>query len=417
MKLLINNGLIVDPGENLEAAGDLIIEDGIISEIILTDGKKPLYDRKLQNDEDIVYLDAKGKWVVPGLIDLHVHLREPGFEYKEDIESGCKAAAKGGITTLCCMPNTNPAIDNAATVSYIDQKSKKVADVNVLALGAVTKGQQGAEPADLMEMADVRTRCRELTGKGICGISEDGKTVENEEVMLRTMKKAKELGITVFSHAEPEVQIVERDLKLAELSGCSLHFCHISKKESLELIRKAKKRGIPVTAETAPHYFTLDSSQVNADVNKKMNPPLRTKEDVEAIIEALKDGTLDAIATDHAPHHVKDKELSFEKAANGVVGLETSFPISYTMLVKTGKLTPLELILKMSTAPADILGVDRGSLKIGKAADLAIIDVDQEYEVRPEDFASKAKNSPFLGMKVFGKVKDTIVDGKVIWED
>lgn len=318
---------------------------------------------------------------MPGLIDLHVHLREPGFEYKEDIHSGCKSAAKGGFTTICAMPNTSPAIDCADIVRLIDGRARTGNGEQVLSVGAITKGQEGKELADFEGMIQVPSKCAKLTGKGICGISEDGKTLMDEELMLAAMKEAKKLGLTVFSHAEPEAAIVKRDIALAEKTGCRLHFCHISEKKSIERIREAKKRGLPITAETAPHYFTLCKSNVEGDTNKKMNPPLGSLEDMEAVKEALKDGTIDAIATDHAPHHESEKALPFDQAPNGVIGLETSFAMSYTHLVKNGALTPLELITKMSTAPAEILGIDRGSLWIGRSADLAIIDVEKKYVI------------------------------------
>ncbi|HHU16816.1 MAG TPA: dihydroorotase, partial [Clostridiales bacterium] len=363
------------------------------------------------------YIDADGKWIVPGLIDLHVHLREPGFEYKEDIESGCAAAARGGFTTICCMPNTNPVIDSPEIVRMIDKKARSGNGVQVLCISAITKNQEGKELADYKEMLSLQTISAEMMGGGICGISEDGKTVKDEVVMLAAMQKAKALGLTVYSHAEPEAAIVERDIRLANQTGCRLHFCHISQKRSIEIIREAKKNGTNVTAETAPHYFTLDSSQVNGDTNKKMNPPLRNKEDVEAVIEGLKDSTLDVIATDHAPHHEREKKLSFADAPNGVIGLETSFQMGYTRLVKTGILTPVELIDKMSTKPAEILGIKRGRIKAGQAADLAIIDVDKKYVINPSDFLSKGKNSPFIGMDVYGIVDYTIVGGKIVWKN
>lgn len=413
MKLYINNGLIVDPDNKLESLGDLIIEDGIISEINLYKNKKLC---QLPQKGDVV-IDAAGKWVVPGLIDLHVHLREPGFEYKEDIHSGCRSAAKGGFTTICAMPNTSPAIDSAEIVSLIDSKAQTGNGENVFSVGAITKGQEGRELADFEGMIQVPTRCAKLAGLGICGISEDGKTVLDDALMLAAMKEAKKLGLTVFSHAEPEAAIVKRDIALAEAAGCKLHFCHISEKKSIERIRDAKKRGLPVTAETAPHYFTLCSGNVDGDTNKKMNPPLRSLEDLEEVKEALLDGTIDAIATDHAPHHESEKALPFDQAPNGVIGLETSFPMSYTHLVKTGILTPLELIAKMSTIPAEILGIDRGSIWIGKPADLTIIDVEKEYIITPDRFESKAKNSPFLGETVFGQIDYTIINGKIAWEN
>jgi len=422
MRLFINNGLIVNPENHLESLGNLMIEDGIIKEISLHRNQKQRQDElkdrteKIDTEEEI-HLDAKGRWIVPGLIDMHVHLREPGFEYKEDIESGCRSAAKGGFTTICCMPNTSPVIDNSYVVLMIDSRAEEAIGVQVLCIGAVTKGQEGKELADYEGMLRTGSHSAELTGSGICGISEDGKTVEDGNLMLTAMIKARELGLTVFSHAEPENEIVKRDLALAEATGCKLHFCHISEKKSIDLIREAKKRGIPVTAETAPHYFSLNSNDVDGDTNKKMNPPLRQKSDVEAVKQALKDGTIDVIATDHAPHHEKEKDLPFDEAPNGVIGLETSFPVSYTSLVKTGVLTPLELISKMSTKPAEILEINRGSLWIGKPADLTIIDVEKEYEIQPAAFESKGKNSPFLGKKVYGQTICTVVGGKIVWKN
>ncbi len=279
----------------------------------------------------------------------------------------------------------------------------------MLCVGAVTKGQEGTELADYEAMMSICTDSALLPGKGICGISEDGKTVRDAELMLAAMKKAKDLGLTYFSHAEPEAEIVERDIALAEASGCRLHFCHISEKRSVELIREAKKRGVSVTAETAPHYFALTRDDVKNDPNKKMNPPLRGEEDREAVRQGLKDRTIDAIATDHAPHS-ESKKASVCGAPNGVVGLETSFAVSYTELVRTGILSPLELITVMSARPAEILGIDRGSLKVGKAADLAIIDVEKEYVIDPGTFASKGKNTPFKGRKVYGRPVYTIIE-------
>jgi dihydroorotase len=421
MNLYISNGLIVDPGNNLESLGDLVIEDGVIKEISLYKSQSTSTVKNLPGDDFRIdehgnaHLDAMGKWVVPGLVDIHVHLREPGFEYKEDVASGCRSAARGGFTTICCMPNTNPVIDCAYIALMVNSRAEEANGVQVLCIGAATKGQDGKELADYEGMLRVGSHSSHMTDRGICGISEDGKTVQNGELMLAAMKKAKMLGLTFFSHAEPESQIVERDLALAEIAGCRLHFCHISEKKSIDLIREAKKKGLPVTAETAPHYFSLCSSDVKEDTNKKMNPPLRQMADVEAVRQALKDGTIDAIATDHAPHHEKEKARPFEEAPNGVIGLETSFAVSYTELVKTGILKPVELIKRMSTAPAEVIGIERGSLWIGKPADLAIIDVNKEYEIRPEDFESKGKNSPFVGSMVSGQVECTIVGGTIVW--
>ncbi len=421
MNLYINNGLIVDPENKVESLGDLVIEDGIIKEISLyrnqgagAEKSRPGSGFRIDERGDI-HLDAKGKWIVPGLIDLHVHLREPGYEYKEDVASGCRSAAKGGFTTICCMPNTNPVIDCAYIALMVASRAEEANGVQVMCVGAVTKGQEGKELADYEGMIRIGSHSPHMTDKGICGVSEDGKTVQDAELMLEAMKKAKALGLTFYSHAEPEAEIVERDLALAEATGCRLHFCHISEKRSIELIREAKKKGISVTAETAPHYFSLNAEDVNADPNRKMNPPLRRKADVDAVKQALADGTIDVIATDHAPHHEKEKALPFEEAPNGVIGLETSFSVSYTELVKTGILTPLQLIDKMSAKPAGIIGIDRGCLWIGKAADLTILDVEDEYEVRTQSFESKGKNSPFIGKKVYGQAVCTIVGGKIVW--
>ena len=410
MKLFISNGLIVDPANHLHAKGDLMIEDGVISEIILRDdGSVPA------GKSADLFLDAEGMWVVPGLIDLHVHFREPGFEYKEDVESGCRSAACGGFTTVRCMPNTKPAADSGDVIGYIDSRAKAANGVQVLCIGAATKGQDGKILADYEEMLNVQTKSQELIGKGICAVSEDGKTVGDEDLMLAAMKQSRKLDLPFFSHAEPESEIVKRDLRLAEKSGCRLHFCHISEKGSLELIRHAKKNGADVTAETAPHYFSLCSEDVKGDPCKKMNPPLGSQEDRRAVIEALQDGTLDAIATDHAPHHESEKSLPYREAPNGVTGLETSFAAGYTNLVKTGLLSPLELIDKMSRKPAEILGLDRGSIVAGKAADLAVIDVRKEYEITAGSFQSKGGNSPFLGQRLFGRIAYTIVGGKILW--
>lgn len=440
MKFCINNGLIVDPYQDSPFLGSLVIENGIITEIVPAKQNTaefqsdfgnahegPIGDMRIidtKANEDTHTIDARGNWVVPGLIDLHVHFREPGFEYKEDVQSGCESAAAGGFTTVCCMPNTSPVIDSPEVARLIRSKAESGNGVKVLCIGAITKGQEGTKLADYQSMLDdeemlIRegTEATSLySEKGICGISEDGKTVADESIMLEAMKKAKELGLTVFSHAEPEAEIVKRDLALAEQSGCKLHFCHISEEASIALIRHAKERGLAVTAETAPHYFTLTSEDVHGDPNKKMNPPLGTKADREAVTEALRDGTLDAIATDHAPHQINEKNVPYALAPSGVIGLETSFAMSYTKLVRAGILTPAELIMKMSCKPAEILGSDSGRIQIGKPADLAIIDVETEYEIGSEPFRSKSTNSPFLGERVFGRILYTIKDGSVIWD-
>lgn len=423
MKISIKGGLVLNPRTHTEEIADVLIEDGIITHIGCT------------HEEVDEIIDATGKWVVPGLIDLHVHLREPGFEHKETIETGCLAAAKGGITTMCCMPNTNPVIDHECVVEYIHSMARKANGVNVLPVGAITKGQKGETLANIGKMAE----------HGICAISEDGHTVMHSGLMKKAMQYAKPFDLPVFSHTEDhhlaggamnagihaqrfgikgigsdaEEIIVARDLILAKTTGCRLHLSHMSTKGSIELIEMAKKvwglKG--VTAETAPHYFILDDSILgDYDTNKKMNPPLRTKEDIEAMKKALKEGIIDVIATDHAPHHADEKNVEFESAPFGIVGLETSFALSYTHLVRTEVLTPLELIDKMSTKPAQIIKSDKGRIEVGAVADLAIIDVDEPYTIDPSTFVSKGKNTPFAGMEVYGQIMYTLVNGKVIYK-
>lgn len=423
MNLCICNGIIVDPSQDLYQKGDLWIEeDKIVAvEVPATDGPKQFHD---EGSKVFKYIDADGKWVVPGLIDLHVHFRDPGQQYKEDIYSGSRAAARGGFTTVCCMPNTVPVIDNADTLMYVDRKGSEAGGVNVLAVGAISQGQLGERLSDIAEMAAASTRCRDLSGNGICALSEDGKSLMNSALQLEAMKKAAGLGLPIFSHAEDETLkgtavgeelIVARDILLAREAGCRLHFCHISCLGSVELIKAAKTAGLPVTAETAPHYFALNSENEANDGNKKMNPPLRGKNDMEAIRTALVSGALDAIATDHAPHHPDEKESGYDQALNGVIGLETSFAVSYTELVKPGFLSPRQLIERMSLAPARILGIERGSLKVGAAADVAILDVEAEFVIDRDSFASKSRNSAFLGKKAHGSPEMTIVSGQIVW--
>ncbi|MEA4987092.1 MAG: dihydroorotase [Anaerovorax sp.] len=438
MKLCIRNGMVISPANKLEQLADIYIEDGIIT-AITNPGERNFYGEYKE-------ISASGKWVVPGLIDLHVHFREPGFEYKEDIESGCRAAAKGGFTTVCPMPNTKPAIDNPELVAYVAKKAMEANGVAVLPIGAITLGQEGNELCDFEAMKNAPG--------SIYALSEDGKSVMDSQIMKQAMEKAKDLNLPIFSHtedrelaqggvmnegetarslglcgipSEAEEIIAIRDILLAKNTGCQLHLCHISTKGSVELIRQAKYYGIPVTAETAPHYFLLTdkdvikegqetkSKRLKADPNWKMNPPLRSEEDRLEIIKGLKDGTIDVIATDHAPHHSEEKAKTFQEAPFGIIGLETSFALSFTSLVKTGILSPKELISRMSTTPAEILGIDRGVIEVGKTADLAIIDVEKEYEINFDSFASKSRNTPFMGKKVFGQVCYTMVDGKVIY--
>lgn len=421
MSLLIKGGRVIDPANNIDEIYDILVNDGVIVKI-----------EKNISDEQAEIIDAKGMWVTPGFIDLHVHLREPGYERKETIATGTRAAAMGGFTTICCMPNTNPVTDNEILVEYIKLKAEREGVVNVLPIGAITKEQKGEELANIGKMAEA----------GICAVSEDGKSVENAGLMKTAIRYATMFNLPVFSHCEDiklvgkgvmnagdkaallglngisndsEEVIVSRDIILSSsIKGSKLHLCHMSTKGCVDLIRQAKERGINVTAEATPHHFTLSEEDINDyDSNYKMNPPLRSKEDVEAIKNALKNNIIQVIATDHAPHHIDDKNCEFEKAANGIIGLETAVSLAITELVKKDYLTPSQLVEKMALNPAKILNSDKGTLTIGKIADITIINPDLVYKI-DDNFKSKAKNSPFVGREVSGKVLYTIVNGEVI---
>lgn len=424
MKQIIKNGFVVNPAKNFAGKADILINYGVI-------------ERVAENidDYDAKVIDAEGLIVAPGLVDLHVHFREPGYEHKEDITSGSRAAVKGGVTTVLCMPNTNPPIDNAALVEYVINKGKKTGLVNVLTTACITKGQKGEE---LTEMA-------ELKEAGASAFSDDGKPVSSSMIMRRALEYSKMLDMPIMSHSEDlalvdngsmndgytatllglrgipksaESAAVSRDILLAEELDARLHICHVSTKNSIEAVRAAKARGARITAETAPHYFTLtDKACDGFNTNAKMNPPLRDDEDVEAIICGLCDGTIDSIATDHAPHHVDDKRVEFEKAANGIVGLETSLALGYTYLVKTGRMSLIQLIDCMSTKPAAIIGSDRGTLNVGAPADIVLFDINNEFTVNVDEFDTKGKNSPYDGWKLFGKVRRTINGGKTVYRD
>ncbi len=422
MKILIKGGRVVDPANNIDKVADIYINDGIIEKLgtgIDIDGVDEI-------------IDANGFIVAPGLVDMHTHLREPGFEYKEDIETGISAAAMGGFTSVACMPNTEPPIDNAAIVEFIKSRSNAVGKVNVYPIGCISKGQKGEELAPIGE----------LKYAGAVAISDDGRPVENALLMKRALQYANTFDISVISHCEDlslvdsgsanegfmatslglrpitpaaEEVMVARDVLLAENEGVRVHIAHISTRRSVEIIRNAKARGVKVTCETCPHYFTLTEQAIDGfNTNAKMNPPLRSKEDVDAIIEGLRDGTIDVIATDHAPHHIDEKNCEFALASNGIVGLETSLPLGVTYLVDTGVLTMGELVTKMSLNPAKILGLSKGSLAENALADVVIFDDKEEFKVDVSTFKSKGKNSPYNGFELKGKVKYTIVNGKII---
>lgn len=422
MAILIKNGTVIDPYNKIFGIRDILVREGKIAKVA----------EKITGEAETV-IDAKNKWVVPGLIDLHVHFREPGGEHKETVQTGAMAAARGGFTTVCCMPNTNPVADNEIVVEYIKSKARDAA-INVLPIGSATRGQLGLELSNIGLMAEA----------GICAISEDGKTVENAGLYKTVMKYAAHFNLPVFSHCEEktlssgqinagpkaallglsgipndaEDLIVARDIILAESIGGNLrlHICHISTAGSARLLGEAKARGVKVTGEAAPHHFTLTDEDIPGyDANYKMNPPLRSAKDVEAIKQALRDGAIDCIATDHAPHHYDDKNCEFANAANGIIGLETALPLSLE-LVRAGCLTPLQLVEKMSLNPARVMGINKGTLSEGAGADIAIIAPNEEYTIDITKSASKSRNSPFHGRKAAGLATHTICGGRLVYE-
>ena len=417
MKTLIRNGSVVLKDSVKKA--DILIED---DRIIAIGGNISVADN---------IIDAAGKTVIPGIIDMHVHLREPGFEGKEDIASGSLAAVAGGVTQVCCMPNTNPVCDNAVVVNYIINRAKEVDLCKVRPIGAITRGEAGESLADIGKMAKA----------GVVALSDDGKSVMNSNIMRLAMEYASDFNLKCLCHCEDTTLVdggvvnegynstvsglkgqlravedimISRDICLAQSLDLPVHICHVSTWSGVEIIRSAKKNGVKVTAETCPHYFILtDDIITDFDTYTKVSPPVREERDRQAIIEGLKDGTLDCIVTDHAPHSKKDKEVEYNLAAFGMSGIETSFALSYTYLVKSGIMTLPRLMGKMSYNPAHVLGLDGGEVKVGAVADLAIVDLDASYEIDGNKFYSKGKNTPFNGYKVYGRVEKTLVDGKV----
>ena len=438
MLMLIKGGRVIDPG-NIDGIMDILIDNGKIVEIkpqITAEdsprlqGASGMERGKVSVDRVI---DADGKIVTPGLIDMHVHLREPGYEYKETIATGCKSAACGGFTAVCCMPNTNPVNDNRHVTEFILKRALEVNTARVYPVAAVSSGLKGK---GLCEYGD-------LKDAGAVALSDDGNPVMNSQLMRRALEYAKGFGLQVISHCEDrdlagggvmnegeiatrmglagipnaaESVMVIRDIALCELTASPLHIAHVSTAESVRAIRDAKNRGVLVTAETAPHYFTLTDEAVGAyDTNAKMNPPLRSRRDREAVRQGLADGTIDAIATDHAPHARIEKEVEFDLAANGIIGLETSLSLSLK-LVDDGVLALTDLIAKMSTNPARILGLESG-LQAGYSADITIIDPDRSYRIEADSFQSLGRNTPFEGWDVKGKAVLTMVEGKVVFQD
>ena len=419
--IILQNGRLLDPSTGLDDSGDLWLQGGVIV---------PIGDSIPENSRVI---DLQGKWIVPGLIDMHVHLREPGEEYKETIASGTKAAAVGGFTAVVCMPNTTPVNDNASVTRFILEQARN-ASARVYPAGAISKGSDGEGLAEYGELKEA----------GIVAVTDDGLPVFDSQLMRRAMEYAGSHGLLVISHSEEmalsrngsmnegvvstrlglrgipaaaESIMVFREIALAELTGQRTHIAHVSTAASADLIRQAKARGVRVSAETTPHYFTLtDEAVAEYDTHAKMNPPLRTEADRQAMRQGLKDGTFDAITTDHAPHSVLEKEVEFDRAANGIIGLETSLSLSL-QLVRDGVLDPLRLIELMSTAPAAVLRIPGGTLAEGSPADVTVIDPDRKYIFTKDSIVSTGKNSPFIDWELQGKAVLTIMGGRVTHDD
>lgn len=414
MKILLKNANIYGYGKK-----DILTDGEVIAKI----------EDNIIDHADKVY-DFEGQHIFPGLIDVHVHLREPGFEYKETIATGTRASARGGFTTVCSMPNLNPVPDSMANLREQLDIIEKDAVIEVLPFASLTKGQKGERISDMEVMA-----------KFVAGFSDDGKGVQEEDMMRLCMIKARNLGKIISAHCEDEALLyggyihdgeyakanghkgicsesewgpIKRDIELLKETKAPYHVCHVSAKESIELIRNAKKDGIDITCETGPHYLVFNDGDLKEDGGYKMNPPIRGKEDQKALIEAIKDGTVDMIATDHAPHSAEEKSKGL-KSLNGIVGIETSFPVMYTNFVKTGEITLDRLIDLMSKNPAKRFGIE-SEIKVGAKANFTVFNLDDEYEINPDDFLSKGKSMPFGGMKVYGKCLMTISRGKVAYE-
>lgn len=422
--------------KTLIKGGEVVLVDCVKKyDVVLEDGKIVQLASGIECPDADNVIDATGKTIIPGIIDMHVHLREPGFEGKEDVESGSRAAVAGGVTQVCCMPNTDPVCDNAVVVKYIKTREKEVNLCKINPIGAITKGEKGETLADIGKMAQV----------GAVAVSDDGRSVMNSLIMRRGMEYASGFNLKCLCHCEDialvdggvvnegknstiaglkgspraaEDIMIARDISLAESLDVPVHICHVSTYSGVDIIRSAKKRGVKVTAETCPHYFILtDDIITDFDTNTKVNPPVREEKDRLAIIEGLKDGTLDCIVTDHAPHSKKDKEVEYNLAAFGMSGIETSFALSYTYLVRTGIMSISSLMRLMSYNPAKTLSLDGGEINVGEVADLAIVDLNDKYVIDGEKFLSKGKNTPFNGYEVYGKVCMTIVNGEVKYQN
>jgi len=422
--ILLKGGRVLDPSQQHDGVADLLLIDGKVEKL----------GRNLGAPDGAEIVDMSGKVVAPGLIDLHVHFREPGQEDLETVATGAMAAVAGGFTSVCAMPNTDPVTDNQAAVGFIVRQAQRAARAKVYPIGAITLGQRGDKLAEFGEMV----------GAGAVAVSDDGKPVVSSHMMRTALEYARTFGIPVADHCEEptlsaggvmhegiistrlglkgipaaaEEIMVARDIILAELTGGQVHLCHMSTRGSVELIRRAKEKGLKVTAEATPHHFSLTHERCEGyDTNAKMNPPLREAADREAIRQALKDGTIDVISTDHAPHHYDAKEREFDDAPNGIIGLETSLGLALTELVHTGLLTLPELITRMSTEAARIFNIPGGTLRAGSAADVVVIDPDRTWVVDPAKSFSKSRNTPFGGTKLKGRVEMTIVRGTIVYK-
>jgi dihydroorotase len=421
--VFLKGGRVIDPSRGTDGVADVLVQDGTIAAV----------GRNVGVPDGAEVIDVTGKVVAPGLVDVHVHLREPGQEDLETIATGAASAVAGGFTSICAMPNTDPVCDNQGVVGFVRAQAARADLARVYPIGAVSVGQKGQQLAEFGE----------LVAAGAVAVSDDGKPVPTAHLMRTALEYAKTFGIPVADHCEDmslaaggcmhegivstkmglkgipaaaEEVMVARDIILAELTGGHVHLCHMSTRGSVDLIRRAKERGVRVTAEACPHHFTLTHEAVKGyDTNARMNPPLREPEDVEAVRQALKDGTIDCVATDHAPHHYDAKEREFDDAPNGIIGLETAFGLAVTELVGRGLLTLPELLLRMSTAPARIFNLPAGTLVTGAPADIAVFDPEARWVVRPERFLSKSRNTPFGGRELTGRTELTLVGGRVAW--
>jgi len=427
--IVIKNGRVVDPSGGIDGIYDIAIAYGKITALT-----KPGGSKEAGAGSDVDVIDATGMVVVPGLIDIHVHLREPGYEYKEDIASGAMAAVAGGFTTIACMANTDPVNDNGSVTRYILDRAAAANLVNLLPVGAATKGLRGEALAEIGELSDA----------GCVAISDDGMPVADGALMRKVFEYARTFNLPVITHCEElaivgdgvmnegvnstrmglrgipnaaEDTMISRDIALAELTGGRLHIAHISTSDAVEMVRRAKERGLPVTAEVTPHHLSMTDDAVNGyNTNAKMNPPLRGEHDREAVIQGLADGTIDCVATDHAPHSTIEKDIEFDRAANGVVGLETALSL-ILRLVEKGVLTLSQAIERMTAGPARVLGLEKGTLKSGTDADITIIDTAREWVVEADHFYSKSRNTPFDGWKMRGRAVKTIVGGRVVYSE